>query len=101
MKDAYRESGEGQLGCAQGRYRDAIAVGAKRTEPAPELRAEYLAFLYRAAGDGSAAEEHFRALERNLSASLQHEPANRDDVLRGLALAPSLLCEPDAAIRTI
>jgi tetratricopeptide (TPR) repeat protein len=101
LDDDQRKSIEAELEVARGRYREAIALWEARTKPEAALRSEYLAFLYRAAGDVPAAERLFRTLEHDLAASLQHEPPNRDTVLERLALVQSMLGEHDAAIRTV
>jgi TolB-like protein/Flp pilus assembly protein TadD len=101
LDDDQRKSIEAQLEVARGHYREAIALWEARTEPEAALRSEYVAFLYRAAGDVPAAERLFRTLERDLAASLRHEPPDRGTVLKRLALVQSMLGEHDAAIRTV
>jgi TolB-like protein len=96
-----RKSIEAQIATAEGRYQEAITLWQSRTDIDARTRLETLAYLSRAAGDSGAAEQRFRALERDLSEALRQEPTDRDDLYKTLALAQSALEEHDAAIKTI
>jgi TolB-like protein len=92
---------EARIATAEGHYQDAIALWESRTDIDARGRLEAAAFLYRAQGDSAAAEQRFRALERELAASLRKAAPNRDDLLQSLALVQSVLGEHEAALRTI
>jgi TolB-like protein len=92
---------EARIATAEGRYRDAIALWESRTDIDAHERLEGVAFLYRAQGDAAAAEQRFRALERELAATLRTPAPDRDDLLKSLALVQSVLGEHEAALRTI
>jgi TolB-like protein len=96
-----RGSIEAQIAAADGRYHEAIALWESRTDVDARTRLEETAYLYREAGDSAAAEQRFRALERDLVATLNTSAQDRDDLAKELALVQSVLEEHDAAIKTI
>jgi len=96
-----RKSIETHIATAEGRYQEAIALWGSRTDVDARTRLEAQAYLYRAAGNSAAAEQRFRALERDLAAALHTGAPGRDELLKSLALVQSVLGEHDAALKTI
>ncbi|HVO47940.1 MAG TPA: winged helix-turn-helix domain-containing protein [Steroidobacteraceae bacterium] len=101
LDDDTRRSVDAQIAQGEGRIRDAIASWEARPDADPVKRAENLAFLYRAAGDGAQAEQRFRTLERDLAQKLQAANHDADEIFKQLALVQSMLGEHAAAIATI